>query len=155
MDRPKLKIELESIDKVIEVIGIIGLILLIGLPIIYFSELPETIPRHFGFNGQPDGFSGRGIIWTLPIIGVIMYVGMFWLNKYPHTFNYPQQISNKNDENFECTNSLYICIHYSFNHSNGIRKSERIRNFIYANFYGIDIRHNRIFFVQVREIKIR
>lgn len=125
MDRPRLKIQLEPIDSLIEVIGIIGLILLIGLPIIYFSELPETIPRHFGFNGQPDGFSGKGIIWTLPIVGVVMYVGMFWLNKYPHIFNYPQQITEDNAERLykmatrmmRTLNALIACIFAYITHS--------------------------------------
>lgn len=98
MKRPKIKIEKTSIDIVTEIIGLIGVVLLIGLPLYYFNTLPETIPRHFGANGEPDGFSGKGIIWALPIIGVLMYVGLFWLNKYPHTFNYPQKVTEENVE---------------------------------------------------------
>jgi len=96
MERPKLKIELAPVDKATELIGIIGLLILIALPIYFFDKLPEIIPRHFAANGEPDGFSGKGIIWTLPIIGIVMYVGMFWLNKYPHIFNYPQQVTKDN-----------------------------------------------------------
>lgn len=91
-----MKIELESIDKIIEWLGVLGLLILIGLPLYYFNELPETIPRHFGADGKPDAFSGKGIIWTLPVIGLAMYTGLFWLNKYPHIFNYPQQVSQEN-----------------------------------------------------------
>ncbi len=98
MKRPKMKIEKTLIDIVTEIIGLIGVVLLIGLPLYYFNTLPETIPRHFGANGEPDGFSGKGIIWALPIIGVLMYVGLFWLNKYPHTFNYPQKVTEENAE---------------------------------------------------------
>ena len=68
MERPKLKIELAPVDKATELIGIIGLLILIALPIYFFDKLPEIIPRHFAANGEPDGFSGKGIIWTLPII---------------------------------------------------------------------------------------
>ena len=96
MERPKLKIKLAPVDKATELIGIIGLLILIALPIYFFDKLPEIIPRHFGVNGEPDGFSGKGIIWALPIIGSVMYVGMFWLNKYPHIFNYPQQVTKDN-----------------------------------------------------------
>lgn len=98
MERPRIKIEKNLVDIATEIIGILGLILLIGLPLYYFDKLPETIPRHFGANGQPDGFSGKGIIWTLPIIGIVMYIGIFWLNKYPHIFNYPQQVTKENAE---------------------------------------------------------
>ncbi len=98
MNRPKIKIELDLIDKIIEGIGILGILLLIGLPIIYYGDLPDTIPRHFGLNGEPDGFSGKGIIWTLPILGSIMYIGMVILNKHPHIFNYPKKITEENAE---------------------------------------------------------
>ena len=118
MERPKIKIKQTPVDIMTEIIGIIGLILLIGLPLYYFDKLPETIPRHFGANGEPDGFSGKGIIWTLPIIGVIMYVGMFWLIKYPHIFNYPQQVTKANAERLytigtrmiRTLNSIITCI---------------------------------------------
>lgn len=98
MERPIIKIKKTSIDIVTEIIGVLGLILLIGLPLYYFDKLPETIPRHYGANGEPDGYSGKRMIWTLPIIGITMYLGMFWLNKYPHLFNYPQQVTKENAE---------------------------------------------------------
>ena len=96
MERPKIKIEPEPIDKIIEWLGVLGLLLLIGLPLYYFDQLPETIPRHFGADGKPDAFSGKEIIWTLPVIGFAMYAGLFWLNRYPHIFNYPQKVSQQN-----------------------------------------------------------
>jgi uncharacterized membrane protein len=96
MERPKIKVALEPIDKIIERLGIIGLVILIGLPLFYFDKLPETIPRHFGADGKPDAFSGKGIIWTLPVIGFAMYAGLFWLNRYPHIFNYPQKVTQEN-----------------------------------------------------------
>lgn len=96
MARPRINIELKPVDIITELIAILGLVLLIGLPMYFFDELPDSIPRHYGANGEPDGFSEKGIIWTLPIIGVLMYVGMFWLNKYPHIFNYPQEVTKEN-----------------------------------------------------------
>lgn len=96
MERPKMKIELEPIDKIIEWLGVLGLVILIGLPLYYFDQLPSTIPRHFGADGEPDAFSGKGIIWTLPVIGFVMYAGLFLLNKNPHIFNYPQKITQEN-----------------------------------------------------------
>lgn len=98
MVRPKLKIELDTSDWVIEIVGAFFLILMVGFPIYYFNELPEIIPRHFNAAGEPDGFSQKNIIWTLPVIGVVMYIGMFFLNKFPHIFNYPTEITEENAE---------------------------------------------------------
>lgn len=94
--RPKINIELDPIDKAMEMIGIIGLLILIVLPIYFFDKLPDTIPIHYGAKGKPDGYGGKAMIWTLPLIGIVMYFGMRWLNKFPHTFNYPQKITEDN-----------------------------------------------------------
>lgn len=96
MKQPKINIQLEPIDKIIELTAISGLVILFVLPIIYYSGLPERIPIHFGINGKPDSFSGKGMLWLLPILGLLIYAGMSWLNKYPHTFNYPQKITIAN-----------------------------------------------------------
>jgi uncharacterized membrane protein len=98
MDRPIIKIELDTSDWIMEIIGAIFLILMIGFPMYYFSELPEVIPRHFNAAGEPDGFSQKNIIWALPAIGVVTYISMFFLSKYPHIFNYPKEITKENAE---------------------------------------------------------
>lgn len=96
MKRPKLKIELEPIDKVMEFFGFLGLLILIILPIYFFDKLPETIPIHYGAKGMPDGFGGKEAIWLVPIIGLIIYFGLIWINKYPHAFNYTQKVTKEN-----------------------------------------------------------
>lgn len=96
MERPKIKIELEPIDIATEIIGVIGLIILIFLPIYFYDRLPDTIPSHFASNGEPNEFSEKSTIWIEPLTGLIVYIGMSWLNKYPHVFNYPQKVTVDN-----------------------------------------------------------
>ena len=98
MKKPRPVIRLTTADIITKLVGILGLLLLIGLPIYFYNSLPDTILRHYGANGEPDGYSDNAIIWTLPVIGVIMYVGMFWLSRYPHVFNYPQEVTEDNAE---------------------------------------------------------
>lgn len=98
MNRPKIKIELDLFDKIIEGIGVLGVLLLIGLPVYYYGDLSSIIPKHYGLNGEPDGFSGKGTIWILPFSGLIIYTGMAVLNKHPHIFNYPRKITAENAE---------------------------------------------------------
>ncbi|MDV7400732.1 DUF1648 domain-containing protein, partial [Arthrospira platensis SPKY1] len=87
MDRPRVQIEKDDFDRAMEILGLLALALLIILPAFYYNQLPEIIPRHFGPDGRPDGFSGKAIIWTLPLLGAFIYVSMAVLNKYPHIFN--------------------------------------------------------------------
>ncbi len=97
-DRPKIQLELDSFDRFMEMVGKVSVILLIGLPLYYYGQLPDTIPTHFDANGMPNGYSGKATIWGLTFIGALTYGGLFWLNKYPHLFNYPKPITPENAE---------------------------------------------------------
>ncbi len=98
MERPKIRIAPDASDYIMEVIGAIFLLLMISWPLYFFQELPDSIPRHFNAAGEPDGFSQKNTIWILPSIGLVMYVGMLILNRYPHIFNYPTEITVENAE---------------------------------------------------------
>ena len=47
-------------------------------PGIHFSDLPDQIPRHYDASGQPDGLSPKNHVWTLPIIGCVMFIAMIF-----------------------------------------------------------------------------
>lgn len=96
MQRPKLAIKLELLDLIIEVVGAIALITMIALPILYYNELPETIPIHFNANGEVNGWSHKSTIWILPAIGAVVYVMLVVINKSPHIFNYLVKITEEN-----------------------------------------------------------
>jgi uncharacterized membrane protein len=96
MNRPRVKIELDISDWIIEIIGATFLVLMILYPLYYYNELPYTIPIHFNISGQADRFSHKSTLWALPAIGLVMYIGLWILNKYPHIFNYPTEITAEN-----------------------------------------------------------
>lgn len=93
---PKLKIALDLIDKIIESIGIVALLMLFLIPLMYYGELPNSIPSHFDIHGEVDAYSNKSILWLLPMIGLITYIGLAFLNRYPHIFNYPKKITIEN-----------------------------------------------------------
>lgn len=94
--RPKIKLELTIWDKMLEVIGWILVLALWILTLTNYSDLPETIPTHYNAEGIADGFGNKDSIFTLPLIGTLLFVGMTVLNKFPHAFNYPTQITADN-----------------------------------------------------------
>lgn len=96
--RPRILIKLDAIDYSFEIIGIIGMVCLIFFPIYFYNDLPSEIPKHFNALGQVDSYGKRGVIWLLPIIGLVLYVGLTVLNKYPFIFNYPTKVTNHNAE---------------------------------------------------------
>ncbi|MEN0005556.1 MAG: DUF1648 domain-containing protein [Bacteroidota bacterium] len=98
MNRPRIQPPLTTYDKTIEVIGWMALCALITLPAMYYASLPDSIPTHFGPDGRPDAFSSKMMIWTLPIIGGITFLGLVYLNRFPHIFNYSTTITPENAE---------------------------------------------------------
>lgn len=97
-DRPIIKLKWNSWDKILEGLGFLALALLLVLPFYFYPELPDRIPRHFDAAGQVTAYGGKGMIWFKPIMGLIMYAGLFLLNRVPQIFNYPSEITPENAE---------------------------------------------------------
>lgn len=94
--RPKLKIALSKADWVMESLGWLLVFLVWGYVIYNYQTLPETIPTHFNILGEADGFGDKGMILTLPAVASILFIGMTILNKFPHVFNYPTDLTANN-----------------------------------------------------------
>lgn len=94
--RPKIILELTTTDKAFEILGWISILSIWVLTTINYPNLPDNIPIHFNGLGQPDGFGGKVNILTLPLIATILFIGMTILNKFPHVFNYPTNITADN-----------------------------------------------------------
>ncbi|HOI32865.1 MAG: DUF1648 domain-containing protein [Bacteroidales bacterium] len=63
-----------------------------------YVESPEEIAVHFNVKGQPDGYGNKITLMVLQLIGTMTFVGLTWLNKFPHIFNYPIKITAENRE---------------------------------------------------------
>ena len=95
-NRVKLKIELTATDKAIELAGWISIIVTWWLTITNYANLPDIIPIHYNAVGEADGFGGKATILILPLIATVLFVGLTVLNKFPHIFNYPANITKEN-----------------------------------------------------------
>lgn len=94
--RPKLKPTLSQSDTIIEALGWLALILLWTLVLFSYSKLPDTIAIHFDASGNPDGFGDKITIFLLPIIASVLFLGLSYLNRFPHIFNYMTEINEDN-----------------------------------------------------------
>jgi len=95
-ERPKIKLELTGIDKIIELFGWFSVLVIWVYTMVNFSKLPDTIPTHFNAMGEADDFGGKASILALPIIATIIFVGISILSRFPHIFNYPVNITKEN-----------------------------------------------------------
>ena len=96
--RIRIVTSLKPTDYAVEGLGW-GLLLLAFILAIYgYVVLPETVPTHFNFKGQPDAYGSKISLLYVPIISLILTAGMTWLNRYPEIFNYPVKITEENAE---------------------------------------------------------
>ena len=70
-DRKKKPITLS--DRILELVAAAMAVLLLILTGVLYSQAPETVPTHFNFSGDADGWGGKGFYW---ILAAIMLVGM-------------------------------------------------------------------------------
>ena len=94
--RPRIKLQLNQTDKILEVVGWVSVFGIWALPLINYFDLPEIIPIHFNGAGKADRFGNKTHIFVLPIISTLLFIGLTILNKHPHIFNYPSQITKEN-----------------------------------------------------------
>ena len=70
-DRKKKPITLS--DRILVLVAAAMAVLLLILTGVLYSQAPETVPTHFNFSGDADGWGGKGFYW---ILAAIMLVGM-------------------------------------------------------------------------------
>ncbi len=94
--RPRIKIQLTTIDKIIEVFGWIALVSVWILAIYFYKTLPDIIPIHFNASGEADNYGNKATLFVLPVLGTITFTGLTFVNRLPHIFNYPANITTDN-----------------------------------------------------------
>ena len=70
-DRKKKPITLS--DRILELVAAAMAVLLLILTGVLYSQAPETVPTHFNFAGDADGWGGKDFYW---ILAAIMLVGL-------------------------------------------------------------------------------
>ncbi|HCZ36828.1 MAG TPA: hypothetical protein DHV26_12980, partial [Cytophagales bacterium] len=96
--RPKINIPLTRFDWVLEAIAFLiwagGLLFLI----INFETTPDQIPTHYDHTGTPTTSGSKNSLWLLVAINTSLYVLITVVSRFPHSFNYPIEITSQNAE---------------------------------------------------------
>ena len=65
------------------------------------ARLPDRIPTHFDFAGQPNGWGSPAMLWLFPAVAVGIYLLITLVARFPATFNYPVQVTAENRPRLE------------------------------------------------------
>lgn len=93
--RPDIKPEWSFFEKILQIVCpliFIGMVIQLATA---WGTLPSTIPTHFT-AGAADGWGGKGILFMVPIMGLALYTLLTIVERFPKTYNFPFEITEKN-----------------------------------------------------------
>lgn len=94
--RPILSIPRSVGEVLLEVAAAAGLVLMTGGLAASWGTIPERVPLHFGVTGTPDRWGSKGEMLILVAVTLALYIGLTFISRIPHHFNYPWQITETN-----------------------------------------------------------
>ena len=75
------------INIITDAVCLLAIIASLVVIIINYSKLPDRIPTNFDFSGNPTGYSGKGMIWALPVINLFVFVPLAVIEFFPNAWN--------------------------------------------------------------------
>lgn len=77
---------------------ITGLLLLAAtiFVIVSWHNIPDTIPTHFNFAGEADGYGGKGALVGMMVAAWVIFIALTVLMKFPNTWNMPVKVTAEN-----------------------------------------------------------
>ena len=94
--RPRIRITVTPLEFILELISLLGLICAAGMLIKFWPDLPAVIPQHFASTGEVDAWGDPSSLYFLLGANFLLYIMMTAVRRFPHTFNYPVQITEDN-----------------------------------------------------------
>jgi len=82
--RPRIKIPLTALDYILEIVALLVVLATIILYVVYWIFSPEEYSIKIL------------LLFTLPITSIFIYAMLTILNKYPHIFNFPVNVTEEN-----------------------------------------------------------
>jgi len=96
--KPELNINVSKGERIFEVIIIAFLVGFSIFSLKNYVILGDTIPIHFNFKGEPDNFGPKGIFLLLLTLKWLITLGLLFLTRKPHLYNYPIKVTETNYE---------------------------------------------------------
>ncbi len=94
--RPRINIVLSPLDNFLEITAYVLLGLMWATTAYAYFILPVTIPIHYNASGEADGYGNKMFLLLLPLIPTVIFIGISFLARYPHIFNYMVPITEEN-----------------------------------------------------------
>jgi uncharacterized membrane protein len=97
-EQPKLVPPKSNLQYTMDRLALVALIGFLVYFLIYWPDLPETVPVHFDGAGNPNSYGHKATLLLLPLISLVQFFLLTYINKKPYIFNYPVKITEENAE---------------------------------------------------------
>jgi uncharacterized membrane protein len=87
-NRPILNLKITPLEFFLNVITLATFVGTIAYLISSWTIMPSEVPVHYNAAGDVDRWGGKGEMLILPLIALLMWIGMSFLEKFPHVYNY-------------------------------------------------------------------
>lgn len=64
--------------------------------ILRWNHMPDEIPTHFGWNGQADAYGSKESVILLPVMSILIYLLMIFVERFPELWNVPGHVTPNN-----------------------------------------------------------
>jgi uncharacterized membrane protein len=87
VEKPKLSINTSKSGKIFNIIALLLFFISIFYLIFKWNILPDQVPIHYNASGVPDDWGPKGFIFLPLGLGITLWMGIYFLEKYPHLHN--------------------------------------------------------------------
>lgn len=93
-----MKVKLDAADKFFEAVAILSVLATAAVISLNYSSLPDIVPNHFGWNGEPNQYGSKNSLWVIVAVSVFIYMLTGIISMFPQSFNYPSQKEDKESQ---------------------------------------------------------
>ncbi|MEI6409285.1 MAG: DUF1648 domain-containing protein [Bacteroidota bacterium] len=94
--RPILQIPKKPVEITLDVVAIILVIIGWAMTYLAYTNLPESVPIHYGVDGAVDRYGSKDSLIWLSVLNTVIVAGLSIVALYPHKFNFPVKITHDN-----------------------------------------------------------
>lgn len=94
-ERPKIELKQSKKELIFEILSWVTLVLLWGFAVFAYYHTLDTIASH-SVLGQSNNINYSAMVFVFPVLGLLLYLGLTIICRYPNKFNYPTAITEDN-----------------------------------------------------------
>jgi len=95
--RPKLPLPPQTpLERLANIVGYTSFLTMILFMVFNWGSMPDNVPTHFNLAGEADGWGSKWSLIILPIIAIFLHIMMEFVEKNPHTHNFPVALTEEN-----------------------------------------------------------